>query len=220
MGNDPQTDKQVGHYDQWYAKGGWRYFDWRERRFLKRRIVEPLRLEPGSRLLEIGCGRGIHANALAKLGLDVTGVDISPVGIEAAAAAYTRPRFLAIDAAKLRDEFGPEQFDVIYARGMSWYHYELTGVNEKGVDVPARTRELFELLKPGGLFVLQIITDFSGGKANSGVHYNTLGNYIALFEPLGKIVRLTNWKGVPLTSDAQARELKNHVIIATQKPAS
>lgn len=49
--------------------------------------LKPLLPAPPARVLEVGCGRGALAAALAKLGYDVTGVDRSP---DAAAAARER----------------------------------------------------------------------------------------------------------------------------------
>ncbi len=40
-------------------------------------LVEHLGLEPGSRVLDVGCGPGRHAHALARRGLQVHGVDIA-----------------------------------------------------------------------------------------------------------------------------------------------
>ncbi|MDP1821182.1 MAG: class I SAM-dependent methyltransferase [Acidimicrobiales bacterium] len=40
-------------------------------------LVEALGLEPGMRVLDVGCGPGRHAHALARHGLEVVGVDIS-----------------------------------------------------------------------------------------------------------------------------------------------
>jgi SAM-dependent methyltransferase len=40
-------------------------------------LVEALGLEPGMRVLDVGCGPGRHVNALGNLGLEVVGVDIS-----------------------------------------------------------------------------------------------------------------------------------------------
>ena len=48
-------------------------------------LVEALDLRPGQRVLDVGCGPGRHARALAELGLEVVGVDISPRFVELAA---------------------------------------------------------------------------------------------------------------------------------------
>jgi len=41
-------------------------------------LVDALRLEPGQRVLDVGCGPGRHSLALARRGLEVLGVDLSP----------------------------------------------------------------------------------------------------------------------------------------------
>ena len=40
-------------------------------------VVAALALEPGSRVLDVGCGPGRHAHELARRGITVHGVDIS-----------------------------------------------------------------------------------------------------------------------------------------------
>jgi SAM-dependent methyltransferase len=40
-------------------------------------LVEELGLAPGARVLDVGCGPGRHAHALARRGIEVVGVDIS-----------------------------------------------------------------------------------------------------------------------------------------------
>jgi SAM-dependent methyltransferase len=40
-------------------------------------LVDALGLQPGHRVLDVGCGPGRHAHALARRGFDVVGVDIS-----------------------------------------------------------------------------------------------------------------------------------------------
>lgn len=209
--------RRHAHYDRFYANGGWRYWNWRQKRFLKKRLVAPLGMTRGQRVLDLGCGRGFHSNLLARLGFDVVGVDASQVGIAAAKAAYQGPTFECMDAARLGERFEPKSFDVIYDRGMSWYHYELNGVNKFGVDVPERTRELLDLVKVGGVFVLQIISDFSGRRPSSAVHQNRYDDYVQLFEPLGEIVLVTDWGGRPLRSQSDTKGAKWGIIIATRR---
>ena len=50
-------------------------------------LVEALHLEPGMRVLDVGCGPGRHAHALGALGIQVHGVDISERFVELARAA-------------------------------------------------------------------------------------------------------------------------------------
>jgi len=49
--------------------------------------VEVLGLAPGARVLDVGCGPGRHALALARRGIEVVGVDLSPDFVALAAAA-------------------------------------------------------------------------------------------------------------------------------------
>lgn len=53
-------------------------------RFLAERIEEVKRLCPGRKALDIACGEGRNSIFLARQGFSVTGLDISPVGIEKA----------------------------------------------------------------------------------------------------------------------------------------
>lgn len=47
-------------------------------------LVEVLSLEPGMRVLDVGCGPGRHAHALGRRGIEVHGVDISERFVEVA----------------------------------------------------------------------------------------------------------------------------------------
>jgi len=74
-------------------------------------LVDALGLATGQHVLDVGCGPGRHALALARRGIRVTGVDASPDFVElatAAAAASDLPaRFEVLDARDLpyRGEF-------------------------------------------------------------------------------------------------------------------
>jgi SAM-dependent methyltransferase len=68
-------------------------------------LTEALALRPGQRVLDVGCGPGRHALALAGRGLHVTGVDASPdfvaLAAAAAAAAGRSARFAVLDVRRL-----------------------------------------------------------------------------------------------------------------------
>jgi cyclopropane fatty-acyl-phospholipid synthase-like methyltransferase len=70
------------------------------------------RLDPGSRVLDVGCGSGVPvAHALAESGHQVTGVDISEVQIRRARELVPQATFINVDATTL--EFLDESFDSV-----------------------------------------------------------------------------------------------------------
>jgi SAM-dependent methyltransferase len=73
----------------------------------------------GPKILDLGCGTGELAVALARRGHDVTGVDISGVAVEQAraraAAAGLAVRFEVGDAARLSS---PERYDAVFDSGL------------------------------------------------------------------------------------------------------
>jgi len=68
-------------------------------------LVGALELVPGQRVLDVGCGPGRHALALARRGFEVLGVDLSPdfvaLAREAAAAEGLPARFEQLDVRAL-----------------------------------------------------------------------------------------------------------------------
>lgn len=195
-------------YDGHYRKGGFRY-DLRAERDDLRLIARLADWRAGDRIIEIGAGLGHHAAILADLGYDVTAVEASPEAGTAAADRYPSLDFVVADIA----EWEPDRPGHVYARGMSWFHYQLDGVNQHGVDVPAETGRLFDrYVAPGHSFVLQIATDWSGRRPADGrVHMNQPGDYCRLFEPYGTVA-LTDWSGDPAPARAD-----RGVIVTTRK---
>ena len=86
---------------------------------LSRRFLELLDLDnvEGKRVLDIGCGAGQYAVLLAKKGAIVTGIDLSPVGIEVAkktAAANDVEDRCTFFVSQFSDSNFPDgQFDII-----------------------------------------------------------------------------------------------------------
>jgi SAM-dependent methyltransferase len=82
-------------------------------------LVDLLAIEPGNKVLDVGCGPGRHALALARAGFDVLGIDISSAFVdlarsEAAAQGLSgRARFEVGDARYLHRDPGLDgRFDV------------------------------------------------------------------------------------------------------------
>src|SRR3546814_5775704 len=108
-----------------------------------RRDRQPL---AGRTALDVGCGAGLLAEPLARLGAKVTAVDAAPENI-AVARSHAAEMGLEIDyrageVGALRDE-GP-RFDLVTAME----------VVEHVSDVPAFIAALAALVKPDGLVVL------------------------------------------------------------------
>ena len=73
-------------------------------------LVEELGLGRGQRVLDVGCGPGRHAHALAARGIEVVGVDIAQRFVElAGAGAPAGARFVRADARHL--PVAPRAFD-------------------------------------------------------------------------------------------------------------
>jgi ubiquinone/menaquinone biosynthesis C-methylase UbiE len=74
-------------------------------------LVDALGLRPGDRVLDVGCGPGRHAHALAARGIHVTGIDIAArfIAIATERTPHGAPAtFLRMDARALRFD---EEFD-------------------------------------------------------------------------------------------------------------
>lgn len=111
-------------------------------------ILELLKLPPGSRLLDVGCGPGRHAVRLAQAGLAVTGVDVSGRFLELAAedarAAGVRPAFFEVDARRMPFE---NEFDAVISLCQG-------GFGLMGADDSLVMKRMAEALKPGGKLVM------------------------------------------------------------------
>jgi SAM-dependent methyltransferase len=104
----------------------------------------------GARLLELGSGTGRHAEAFARLGFAVTGVDLSPEMVrqaeqrsEALGAALIRPKFQVGDVRHVRT-------GMRYEAVVSLFHVFSYQVNNH--DLLAAFQSASEHLLPGGTF--------------------------------------------------------------------
>ena len=181
------------------------------------KIVRPLKLINGMKILDLGCGRGFQSQALFELGFNVLGTDLSKKGISIAKNNFLGPSFIHSDASDLDLFLNSKSFDIILSRGMSWFHYELNGINKWGIDVPNKTKDLFKFIKRGGIFILMIVTDFSGVRPENSIHNNKLEDYVNLFKKFGKIIFVSDFQGRTIRSQREAGKLVKGIIIATRK---
>jgi 2-polyprenyl-6-hydroxyphenyl methylase/3-demethylubiquinone-9 3-methyltransferase len=118
--------------------------------FFRKALVEHLRREPrGLRVLDVGCGGGLLSEDFARLGCDVTGIDLSLPTLTAARqhadASGLRIRYLEGSAEQLAFDVGT--FDVVCCCDVLEH-----------VDSPdAVIREISRVLKPGGVFFFDTI---------------------------------------------------------------
>lgn len=196
-------------YDKFYSTGGWNYTADVEVKRLKTQLFDHIDLALGSTVLDVGCGLGAHTEAIRRLGYKPTGVDFSGVAIEEASKQYPDTPFFKCDVEHLN--YPNNHFDMVFIRGLSWYHYELDDT------CLARSKYLMNMVRPGGYMALIIQTDFSGEtNPDSGVLFNKLSAYTRLFSKLGKIVLCTDWDGNVLTTN-KAAVGKNNIVIVVQK---
>ncbi len=113
-------------------------------------IVGALGLNPGDRVLDIGCGYGRHAVILAEMGMEVVGLDINPSYLEVARA---RARELGVEVdfvpGDMRHMPWRSEFDAAYMFYTSFGFYD----DEDNVRVLS---EAVSTLKPGGRLLVDV----------------------------------------------------------------
>lgn len=105
------------------------------------------RLQPVGRWLDAGCGTGIHSRRLARMGVEVTGVDISETALEMARQQSRE----AIESGKI--QFLASPLEDLPA------NLDVTNVHCRGVlmhipDWRTSVANLAAQVKPGGYFVI------------------------------------------------------------------
>jgi SAM-dependent methyltransferase len=116
------------------------------------KIVERLELRPGSAILDLCCGHGRHAVALAERGYRVTGLDLSTFFLEKAAAAAAEAGVdLRLVHGDMRHIPFEEEFDAVINMFSAFGYLESEEEDQKVLS------QVRKALKPGGLFLLETI---------------------------------------------------------------
>jgi 2-polyprenyl-6-hydroxyphenyl methylase / 3-demethylubiquinone-9 3-methyltransferase len=117
--------------------------------YIREQVAAHLGDPHGVRALDVGCGGGLLAEEVARLGCRVTGIDPSAQSVEAA-AAHARDSGLPIEYVTGPGEqlpFGDGSFDLVYC----------CDVLEHVADLQQVLNETRRVLRPGGLYVYDTI---------------------------------------------------------------
>lgn len=159
MAQENRKILEVEHYDKlardWYEKYG-KEKDWQTdieeydvNLFLSyqyfRKLVEK-NIKPGMKVLDYGCGHGMHAILPAKLGAEVYGVDVSEESLKIARRraekenVSDKTKFFNMDGENM--SFEDNFFDAI-----------IDGGTFSSIDINKALPELRRVLRPGGLLM-------------------------------------------------------------------
>lgn len=127
-------------------------------------LVEALRLGPGMRLLDVGCGPGRHAHAFAARGIEVVGIDISQRFVDlATAAAVPGATFERMDARAMT--FAAE-FDAAVSLCQGAFGLVGPGADEAVLAGMARA------LKPGGRVAVSAFSSYFSVKYQTDASFD------------------------------------------------
>ncbi|HEY1114079.1 MAG TPA: class I SAM-dependent methyltransferase [Chitinophagaceae bacterium] len=127
------------------------YFDRDEKEaecFIER-LIGYYKPAPGSRLLDVACGKGRHSRFLASKGFDVTGIDISPDSI-GHAKQYEKEN-LAFYVHDMRLPYRVNYFDYAFNFFTSFGYFGTRREHDDAV------RTIAASLKPGGLVLFDYL---------------------------------------------------------------
>lgn len=109
-------------------------------------LVHKLNIQPEDHVLDLACGKGRHSVFLNKLGLNVTGADLSPNSIcEAKKAENDRLHFIRHD---MRDVISGAKFDFVLNLFTSFGYFDDQQDNLKVL------RSIHEMLAPHGKLLI------------------------------------------------------------------
>ena len=161
-------------------------------------ICRKLGLEPGQRLLDMGCGWGSLTIHAARAGVQVTGVTLSR---EQGGYVRQRARGLGLARAEVRIQDYRDPLDERYDAAASVEMGEHVGA----ANYPRFLAALHARLRPGGRLLIQQMS--RGARAPGGGPF--IGSYIASdmdMRPVGDTVRLIENAGFEVTGVEAMRE--------------
>jgi cyclopropane-fatty-acyl-phospholipid synthase len=162
-------------------------------------LLRKLRLRPGERLLDIGCGWGaLVLRAAERFGADVLGITLSRSQYDVTRRRIAQRGVGATAAVELCDyrDLRGRTFDKIVSVGM----FEHVGRSK----LQAYFSSVFSVLRPGGLFVNHGIADQEPGRP--GVRGGFIGRYVF---PDGELVSISEGLLAAERAGFEVRDVEN-----------
>jgi 2-polyprenyl-3-methyl-5-hydroxy-6-metoxy-1,4-benzoquinol methylase len=113
------------------------------------KLAEKLQMPPGSKVLDIACGKGRHSITLAGLGFDVTGIDLSKHNIEYAKKFESDKLHFAVG--DMREVYQKDAFDYALNLFSSFGYFDDEKEDYKAIDAFAKN------LKRGGTLLIDYL---------------------------------------------------------------
>ncbi|SMO66370.1 SAM-dependent methyltransferase [Fodinibius sediminis] len=139
-----------------------------------------LSLPAGSKILDLGCGRGRHAITLSQKGYQVTGIDLSE---QAIATAREKSGHMGIEQIRfeVRDMRNPlpETFDAVFNLFTTFGYFESDEENAGVFD------SVSQMLSPGGIFVVDY---FNAQKVRSTIRPHEEGSFHGIHYDISRYI--------------------------------
>ena len=134
--------KSAKYYDDVYASVG---KDYPAEARKVRKLIQKHKLSDGNRLLDVGCGTGLHANLLSKH-YQVEGLDIDPKMLSVAQRNYPKIRFQQGDMVNFKLS---RKFDIIVCLFSAIGHVKTKSRLQKTI------KNMSQHLLPGGVLLVE-----------------------------------------------------------------
>ena len=152
-------------------------------------------LEPETRVLVPGCGRGHDSNAWAQAGFETTGLDLSNLAVTEARELYQSQPSLAFFPGDFLDDSPEQAFDLVFE------HTLFCAIDPARRDEYAKALDRW--LKPGGLF---LAIHFFIPKEQDGPPFGTgLEEVNSLFSPF--MNQIEQWTPRPFPSREKEEQM-------------
>jgi SAM-dependent methyltransferase len=123
---DAYFGERSAYWDEIYSQGGFQGLVYRKRMQAAMAWIDALRLEPGAKVLEVGCGAGLATLELARRGYAVLSTDSSAdmVALASQRIAEAGLGDVAVSVCDVHDlPYAAESFELVLALGvLPWLH--------------------------------------------------------------------------------------------------